>query len=61
LPTGTFRWPLSIRYISGADVLKPSFHPGNGNRIALSTIAGRTIVDATLASARMICSPSDFV
>ena len=36
-PTGTARWPLSIRYISGAVVLKPSFQPGNGYAIALST------------------------
>jgi hypothetical protein len=29
-PIGTFRCPLSTRYMSGAVVLKPSFQPGNG-------------------------------
>ena len=40
---GMSRWPLMPAKESGAEVVKPSFHPGKGKRSALSTMLGRTM------------------
>ena len=59
--TGSTFCPLSARYTSGADVVKPSFQPANGYATADSTIAGRTI-DRTIAVSRATSwSPMLFV
>ena len=46
---------------SGADVVKPSFQPGNGNRSDDSTIAGRTIAYVRPGVCAINCSPKLFV
>src|SRR5580704_4787041 len=39
---GSWRKFVPSKYESGPEVLMPSFHPGNGERVELSTMDGRT-------------------
>jgi hypothetical protein len=55
--TGNRFWPRIAIRTSGAVVVNPSFHPGNGNSSALSTIDGRRIARAISSSAATNCSP----
>jgi hypothetical protein len=42
-PAGMLRWPLMPAKARGAEVVKPSFHPGKGKCWADSTMEGRTM------------------
>jgi len=59
-PAGYARCPFKAMKMSGALVVNPSFQPGNGKRIALPTMAGRTMAYLQPLVA-MACSPSAFV
>ncbi len=57
---GIVMCPFMMRYVCGADVLIPSFHPLNGNSSVVSQHPGRTMVHGS-PEAAMTCSPMLFV